>query len=72
MWQPDLEEPNGGVGDVVLGLRGATKTVGGITGREGETLKAGRLGDYRIRDHGGVMLGPDRIVTPEDIKEFPL
>jgi hypothetical protein len=29
MWQPDREEPNGGVGDAVLGLRGATKTFGG-------------------------------------------
>jgi rhamnose transport system ATP-binding protein len=29
MWQPDLEEPIGRVGDAVLGLRGATKTFGG-------------------------------------------
>jgi rhamnose transport system substrate-binding protein len=43
-----------------------------LTGREGETFKAGRLGEYRIGASGEVILGPARIVTPENIKEFPL
>ena len=42
-----------------------------ITGREGETFKAGRLGEYRIGARGEVVLGPARIVTPGNIKEFP-
>jgi rhamnose transport system substrate-binding protein len=42
-----------------------------VTGKEGETFKAGRLGEYRIGARGEVVLGPARIVTPDNIKEFP-
>jgi rhamnose transport system substrate-binding protein len=42
-----------------------------VTGKEGETFKAGRLGDYKIGARGEVVLGPARIVTSENIKEFP-
>jgi rhamnose transport system substrate-binding protein len=42
-----------------------------VTGKDGETFKAGRLGEYKIGPRGEVVLGPARIVTPENIKEFP-
>jgi rhamnose transport system substrate-binding protein len=42
-----------------------------VTGREGETFKAGRLGEYKIGGRGEVVLGAARIVTPENIKDFP-
>jgi rhamnose transport system substrate-binding protein len=41
-----------------------------ITGKEGETFKAGRLGDYTIGAGGEVVLGPAQIVTPENVEEF--
>jgi rhamnose transport system substrate-binding protein len=42
-----------------------------ITGKEGETFKAGRLGEYRVGARGEIVLGAARIVTPENVKEFP-
>ncbi len=42
-----------------------------VTGAEGETFKAGRLGEYKVGGRGEVVLGPARIVTPQNIKEFP-
>ena len=41
-----------------------------ITGKEGETFKAGRLGDYTIGAAGEIVLGPAQIVTPENVEEF--
>jgi rhamnose transport system substrate-binding protein len=41
-----------------------------ITGAEGETFTAGRLGDYTIGVAGEVVLGPADIVTPENVNEF--
>lgn len=41
-----------------------------ITGEEGETFVAGRLGDYTIGEIGEVVLGPAKIVTPENVEEF--
>ena len=41
-----------------------------VTGKEGETFKAGRLGDYKIRAKGEVLLGPAKIVTPANVEEF--
>ena len=41
-----------------------------ITGAAGETFTAGRLGDYTIGDAGEVVLGPAKIVTPENVNEF--
>ena len=35
-----------------------------ITGKEGDTFKAGRLGDYSVGAKGEVVLGPAKIVTP--------
>ena len=37
-----------------------------ITGKEGETFTAGRLGDYTVGANGEVVLGPAQIVTPEE------
>ena len=41
-----------------------------LTGKEGETFKAGRLGDYTVGGGGEVVLGPAQIVTPANIDEF--
>ena len=41
-----------------------------ITGAAGETFEAGRLGSYEIGDAGEVVLGPAKIVTPENLDEF--
>lgn len=41
-----------------------------ITGKEGDTFTAGRLGAYSIGKDGELVLGPAKIVTPENLKEF--
>ena len=41
-----------------------------ITGAEGETFTAGRLGDYTVGEAGEVVLGPADIVTPENVANF--
>jgi rhamnose transport system substrate-binding protein len=41
-----------------------------ITGAEGETFTAGRLGEYKIAKDGELVLGPAKIVTPANLKEF--
>jgi len=41
-----------------------------LTGKEGETFKAGRLGDYKVGPKGEVILGPALIVTPENVDQF--
>ena len=41
-----------------------------LTGKEGETFKAGRLGDYKVGAHGEVVLGPAQIVTPQNVEDF--
>jgi rhamnose transport system substrate-binding protein len=43
---------------------------GQITGKEGETFKAGRLGEYTVGPGGEVVLGPAKIVTPANVEEF--
>lgn len=40
------------------------------TGAPGETFEAGRLGTYTIGEAGEVVLGPAKIVTPENLDEF--
>jgi len=44
--------------------------MGKVTGKEGETFKAGRLGDYTVGAGGEVVLGPAKIVTPANVEEF--
>ncbi|TXI07333.1 MAG: sugar ABC transporter substrate-binding protein [Rhizobium sp.] len=41
-----------------------------VTGKEGETFSAGRLGSYKVGAKGEVLLGPAKIVTPANIEEF--
>jgi rhamnose transport system substrate-binding protein len=41
-----------------------------LTGKEGETFKAGRLGEYKIGASGEIVLGPAQIVTPQNVEEF--
>ncbi|MDQ0468101.1 rhamnose ABC transporter substrate-binding protein [Labrys wisconsinensis] len=41
-----------------------------LTGKEGESFKAGRLGDYTVGAKGEVVLGPAQIVTPKNVDEF--
>jgi rhamnose transport system substrate-binding protein len=43
---------------------------GQITGKEGETFKGGRLGEYTVGPSGEVVLGPAKIVTPANVEEF--
>ena len=41
-----------------------------ITGAEGESFEAGRLGSYTIGADGELVLGPAKVVTPENLDEF--
>jgi rhamnose transport system substrate-binding protein len=41
-----------------------------VTGKEGESFTAGRLGEYKIGAKGEVLLGPAQIVTPANVEEF--
>ena len=43
---------------------------GKITGKEGEAFDAGRLGKYTIGPGGEVVLGPAKIVTPQNLGDF--
>lgn len=43
---------------------------GQISGKEGETFKAGRLGDYTVGPGGEAVLGPAKIVTSANVEEF--
>jgi rhamnose transport system substrate-binding protein len=49
---------------------GEELATGKITGKKGETFKAGRLGEYTVGDDGEVILGPAVIVTPENVNSF--
>jgi rhamnose transport system substrate-binding protein len=41
-----------------------------VTGKQGESFKAGRLGEYKVGEKGEVVLGPAQIVTPKNVNEF--
>lgn len=41
-----------------------------ITGKEGDKFSAGRLGEYTIGASGELILGPAKIVTPDNLAEF--
>jgi rhamnose transport system substrate-binding protein len=41
-----------------------------VTGKAGETFKAGRLGEYKVGEKGEVVLGPAQIVAPKNVNEF--
>ncbi len=42
-----------------------------VTGKPGETFKAGRLGTFTVGERGEVVLGPAAIVTPANLSTFP-
>ncbi len=41
-----------------------------LTGKEGEKFAAGRLGEYTVGKDGEIVLGPAKIVTPDNLAEF--
>ena len=41
-----------------------------MTGKAGETFKAGRLGEYTVGENGEVLLGPPVVVTPDNVDSF--
>ena len=41
-----------------------------ISGKAGDTFKAGHLGEYKVGVDGEVILGPAKIVTPKNLSEF--
>ncbi len=41
-----------------------------VTGKAGETFKAGRLGEFKVGEKGEVLLGPPVVVTPENVDSF--
>lgn len=43
---------------------------GKITGKEGDTLTAGDLGNFTIGANGVIVLGPATIVTPDNVNTF--
>lgn len=49
---------------------GAALESGQITGEEGETFEAGRLGEYEIGADGTVVLGPPTVFNAENIDDF--
>ena len=49
---------------------GAALASGQITGKQGETFKAGKLGDYTIGVDGEIVLGPPTVFTADNIDKF--
>ncbi|MFT7837975.1 rhamnose ABC transporter substrate-binding protein [Saccharothrix sp. BKS2] len=49
---------------------GAALASGRITGQEGETFEAGRLGEYTIEAGGVVVLGPPSVFDRDNIDQF--
>lgn len=43
---------------------------GQITGKEGESFKAGELGDYKVDKGGEVLLGPPQVFDKQNIAQF--
>lgn len=41
-----------------------------VTGKEGDTFEAGRLGSYTVGANGEVVLGAANVVTPDNLDEF--
>ena len=49
---------------------GAALASGQITGAEGETFTAGKLGEYTIGADGEVVLGPPTVFDADNIDQF--
>jgi rhamnose transport system substrate-binding protein len=43
---------------------------GQITGKEGESFKAGKLGDYKVGKGGEVLLGPPQVFNKQNVSQF--
>ena len=43
---------------------------GQISGKEGESFKAGELGDYKVGKEGEVLLGPPQVFNKDNISKF--
>ncbi|WNV84615.1 rhamnose ABC transporter substrate-binding protein [Umezawaea sp. Da 62-37] len=54
----------------LAGYAGAALASGQITGKEGETFKAGKLGEYKIGAGGEIVLGPPTIFDAKNIDQF--
>ena len=54
----------------LAGQAAAALVAGRITGAEGETFEAGRLGEYTIGANGEIVLGPLTTFNAENIDEF--
>jgi rhamnose transport system substrate-binding protein len=54
----------------LAGYAAAALASGQITGKQGETFKAGRLGERRIGANGEIVLGPPTGFNKENIDEF--
>ncbi|WP_067967722.1 rhamnose ABC transporter substrate-binding protein [Nocardiopsis trehalosi] len=49
---------------------GASLSAGRITGAEGETFEAGRLGEYTVGADGEVVLGPPTVFNADNIDDY--
>jgi rhamnose transport system substrate-binding protein len=54
----------------LAGYAGAALASGQITGKQGETFKAGKLGDYTIGADGEIVPGPPTVFTAQNIDQF--
>ena len=43
---------------------------GQVSGKEGESFKAGKLGDYKVGKEGEVLLGPPQVFNKHNISKF--
>jgi rhamnose transport system substrate-binding protein len=43
---------------------------GQVSGKEGESFKAGKLGDYKVGKDGEVLLGPPQVFNKDNISKF--
>ncbi len=54
----------------LAGYAAAALASGQITGKEGETVKAGKLGDRKIGKNGEIILGPPTVFTSANIDQY--
>jgi rhamnose transport system substrate-binding protein len=54
----------------LAGQAAAALASGRITGKQGETFTAGRLGKYTIGENGEIVLGPLTTFNKENISKF--
>jgi rhamnose transport system substrate-binding protein len=54
----------------LAGYTGAALRAGQITGAEGETFTAGRLGEFTFETEGEIVLGPPQVFDAENVDDF--